>query len=403
MILPPSLATAQQSADFWQDLTSAAAQEKLESPVTPILLGHALKIAERDDPNGARAMLTRTQLLISYVFIDQFDLFKKTYGLAPINVDISKFDKALANYIPTAAFLRGLYYDRWTQPRDSDDDLRTAAVGIAALRLSEVEVPLRGKFARQDTLDLADALVNQGLIYNKSDEPKLAAEDYQAALDLFAATRRDRHAVDRVDRAFDFAGSRPSDTKRVGVAEPQGSAEDFVAAPTEPFLPITIITATLPSAEAAIANGDAAGARGDLEIMRQADAQSARISHFVLTNWPCHADLAQIYFWRGALDGARLRFSNKFGQPASDENGSILSRADTEFRTALAIDYYSAGILAPDFKAIVERYRQFLTETGNRGDAARLDENIKSLDPAVIGETGPPDWRSVLDCSARSR
>jgi len=66
-------AMAQTRPGFWEISIEAAANAELGSPIAPIILGNAL--AESRDPKGARPVLTRLQLMLSYIALNQFDLF----------------------------------------------------------------------------------------------------------------------------------------------------------------------------------------------------------------------------------------------------------------------------------------------------------------------------------------
>ena len=221
--------------------------------------------------------------------------------------------------------------------------LRTPTLESAAPRFANVEIALRKKLAPEDSMDLADALASRGLMFRKRQEYKPATDDYLAALSLFAAARRDNNAIDSVDGAFSLGDGRSGANGALAPPDSQSGAEDFVASVDEPYVPITIITAVDANADQAIGAGDAVAAKSLIDLMGQAEAQSARINQFMLANWPCHIDLAQVHYWDAVIDGARLKYSKKFNPGGGGEQSKYFDEANAEFVSALAISLFSAG------------------------------------------------------------
>lgn len=398
-----AFAQAPDQSGFWRDSTRAAAESELGSDVAPLLLGNAFAIAQAREENGVRSLLTRMQALVAYVMLDQYAAFKKAYPAIDSKVlDRAPSDPELKGYIATAALLRGVYYDRWSEPRPGDELLRTPTLESAAPRFANVEIALRKKLAPEDPMDLADALASRGLMLKKRQEYKPATDDYLAALSLFAAARRDNNAIDSVDRAFSLGDGGSGANGALATPDSQSGAEDFAASVDEPYVPITIITAVDGNADQTIGAGDAVAAKSLIDLMGQAEAQSARINQFMLANWPCHIDLAQVHYWDAVIDGARLKYSKKFNPGGGAEQSKYFDEANAEYIRALAISLFSAGRDDGEFGTVSDHYIQFLRDSGRDEEASHVTQIIGALPPGDIGRGEPDSWRKVLDCPLKS-
>ena len=137
-------AMAQTRPGFWEISIEAAANAELGSPIAPIILGNALAIAEERDPNGARPILSRLHLMLSYIAQNKFDLFKSVYGMPNLKIDVSTFDLGLKDYIGPLRTFQSSHYTRWQNPfpDDKDKDVLLEGVRYGAQHLAEIEVAL---------------------------------------------------------------------------------------------------------------------------------------------------------------------------------------------------------------------------------------------------------------------
>jgi hypothetical protein len=379
-------AGAQTEPDLWAVSSSAAAKEGPESRVAPIILGNAFAMAQQRDPKGVRTNLLRLQLMLAYIRIGQFDLFKSVYGTPDLKIDVLEFDAGMKDYIRTLRTLQSDYYDLWQSARSDDNELRKEALRYGAQHFAAIEVALRKRIASEEAMGLADALANEGLVFKKLGDPcHEAIEHYNEAVRLLDTERKHRQAMNDAGRAF-------------ALGEARTTANEGAMAANELLLPITIIQAAGECATDAIDQGNPSDAGKYIEIMVKADFQGQRFNLFVNRKWPCHNFLAPARYWRAVLNETRMNYARKFEAASANAADEYFRQADTEFKKALEIELFSEGGASAHFVSMAESYIEFLKNAGHAEDANRVTATIKSLGPADIGVGGPEAWRSVLDC-----
>ncbi|MGO9008207.1 MAG: hypothetical protein ACLQIQ_11955 [Beijerinckiaceae bacterium] len=396
-------AAAQVQPDLWEVSASAAASAGLDSPIAPIILGNAFKFAQKRDPDDVRTLLTRLQLMLAYVAVDRFDLFKSVYGTPDMKIDVSKFDQGLKDYIPTLRTLQSAYYNRWLNPRPDDKGLRLLALAYAAQHFAEIEVALRRRIAAEDAMGLADALANRGLVYKKlGNGCQAATDDYKDALNLFDTARLERNAIENTDRAFAVGKVRWNMNEPNIATRSESAVEAFTVASDEPWIPITIIIAARPCAIDAIKKGNLSDAQKYIAVMGSAAFQGDRIHRFMHLTWPCHASLAPTHFWWAFLNETRMNYTRKFQQESGANADKYFNQADAEFKKGLEIALFSEGGASEHFKGWAESYVEFLKDAGHEVEANDFAETIKSFGSADVGSNGPEAWLTLLDCKQKS-
>src|SRR5262245_28238284 len=112
---------AQETPDFWDVATAAAAGAVIaKNPQgAALMLGAAHAAAKGREPDGVRPILARVQLMLAYVELERYELFKSAFGAEKINIDASKFDASLKLYAGTASRLANNCYERNRDPNDA--------------------------------------------------------------------------------------------------------------------------------------------------------------------------------------------------------------------------------------------------------------------------------------------
>ena len=397
---------AQTRPGFWEISIEAAANAELGSPIAPIILGNALAIAEERDPNGARPILSRLHLMLSYIAQNKFDLFKSVYGMPNLKIDVSTFDLGLKDYIGPLRTFQSSHYTRWQNPLpdDKDKDVLLEGVRYGAQHLAEIEVALRKQVVSEDAMGLADALANLGLVFKNLGELEKAIEKYQEAQTFFVAAREERNALIAAELAFAI-GNLPTNVSNSEIpTRSPDPIEDFFVSADEPIVLIIIMKAGSEIVTDAIKNGDLAKAEKFIQLMRSVEALDDKINRVMNCTWTCHPYLVSNHFWRAILNETRMNYARKFKQDSSEDDvHKFFIRADTEYKEALEISLFSEGDASEHFKQIVESYENFLTEAGHEEDEKRFEVTIKTMRGAYIGTGGPEEWLNVLNCPQKSR
>jgi len=386
---------------LWQDAARAAALEDIGSDVGPLILGNSVSMLKSDNGASARSRLVNTQAILAFAVINHLDLFKSAYGAATIiGLDASQIDDSLRDYIDTAAILRDAYYDRWTKPLAGDRPATLGAFGVVANYFATVEVSLRLKLTPDDRLALADAKVNQGLAQKQSGQPDRATDDYQAALALFEASRRDQTALAAADQAFAMNTEAASDLENAqGAAAP---AQYVTTAASESYLPISIVADSVGGAQSALQAKQQDSAKSALDLIQRANTEGDWINQFLVTTWPCQPQLAKVHFWRAVLSGLRLNFAKTFTTEAAADQGKYLDDARREFVAALTISLHALGPTDDQFKTFLDQYEQFLKTNGQDGEAATVAQAAQKLSPSDIGIAAPDAWTPPFACATKA-
>jgi tetratricopeptide (TPR) repeat protein len=391
-------AMAQTRPGFWEISIEAAANAELGSPIAPIILGNAL--AESRDPKGARPVLTRLQLMLSYIALNQFDLFKGVYGTPDLKIDVSKFDPDLKDYISALKTFQEDYSYRLRNPSADDKGVRLEALRYGAEHLAEIEVALLKKIASDDTMELAYALVSKGVVLLRVyDDYDKAMTDYQSAEDLLLAKRREHRALISAERAFAMGGEQVNGHE----SESERGIENFITSEDEPNVPLLIIQNAVFAANHMIENGDLAEAKKYLRLALSAKATEDGINKFMTRIWTCHPVLAWSHMWRALIVRSKMTFASKQNKEVSGNRSRKFGLINSEYQRALEIELFSHGGVSDDFKEIAESYLSFLKEAGHEEDAKRFEATSKTMGDADVGTGGPEEWQNVLNCPEMSR
>jgi len=381
-------AAAQASPDFWEVSVRAAAQAGLDSPVSPLILENALSIAEAKDPQGVRVILSKLQLMLSYVWANKLDLYQARFKDDKFSIDSSTFEPELREYLPTLDTLVATFIHRFFHPSERDKEILPGASLYAAQNFTALEVAIRKKIAFDDQPALADALTNEGFIASGRDNSE---KYYKEAMDILDEVRRSYNAVAEADQAFSTVKNvSPMPTERNGV-----------------FFDELIFTGlsvrSMGDLDDALGRNDQDTVAHILGNLFYADQEQQKIDVPFREAWACYETNAMNSFWTAQLYERDMKASSKSDNDKTSNSRSQESfkKADAAYREALEIELYSSGI-TENLRSWASQYIDFLNAAGHGDEAKKVQALVATLQKGDIGTGGPKEWRSDVDCEQLS-
>lgn len=397
------MAAAEDQPDFWDASTRAAAGATDTPEMAVMILGPALDYAKKHDPDGARPLLTKIQLMLAYVAADKFDQYKSIYGNPDFKIDISKFDANLKDYLTA---LRGLANNCDTALRDAQaslSELQRAGLQYCSRHYSDIELSIRRKLTADD-MKYADALAFHGLVLSHLGDARQAIADYQGAFAYFKNARRERNALEVANRAFDTARQGVVIVSKTPGSAKQEQLENFMISADEPYLPFLIIRSALTNAENAINQGQQPEAQAAIDLALQSAQEAGGLHKFVRTTWPCHSSVALTHNYNGWIHETRMHFAKKFEQQPDEKIAKDLHEAIADYKRALAIFVFSQGVTSQAVRNVVDSYTGVLRANGQEAEAGNLAKLIQdTASTPGVGLGGPAELRDVLDCPLKAK
>jgi hypothetical protein len=391
IVVCPAIARAQsQAKDLWQTYMEAAiASDQTDDFKTEaIALNAALALANQNDAQGPRPGLTRLPLLLAYAELGRKDLMQPLTDQG-MRIDVSNLDSRFDNYIGAADNYASSYYDRWNAHRNDNpvDDFKTAVRTYGAKNLYRIEVALRTKLRPDDSIGLATALGEVGLMYKSSGEFECAAYDYGRALETFLDFQRKRDAMTMAGGFFSVSNPATPSAEQSTKGQAVVDTQVYLVMSTAALMTASAYRSLQPEP------ADSRPAKTDLSAdcdnfgppARTApavgfDAQIGRASEYfdsllkltseLHSRWPSHPLLGIIDYRLADLFALEFKMTKAHPEQYPDS----LAEARKSYESSLSIMTHARGIGSQFVRTTAAEYAGLLNEAQLPDEAKKIED-----------------------------